>query len=219
MKKKMFFMSVMLMGCLSFFTSCVDGDYYDLYEDEGVPILPRNKKGKESIYPLAESISKLMQAEGNENGWYYAECAACCYSRFTGEGRFDTRVDLVIAQYGVCNSESCSLYLTGVMNEMPGFLISPGAFARALGWQLKSVVDATNAMHYGSIDWDHLAVIIDGNSHIAAVTGYSIKYLENNSGEEYTLTYTDHKGTWQCGVVWCNGEVYQDNNICQFVTR
>ena len=35
------------MGAITLFTSCVDGDYYDLYEDEE-SFIPRNKKGKDN---------------------------------------------------------------------------------------------------------------------------------------------------------------------------
>lgn len=61
------------MVLLSFFTSCVDGDYYDLYEDgEGI-FTPRNKKGKESFGGTINPYEFMRQSNFLEG-----ECSATC---------------------------------------------------------------------------------------------------------------------------------------------
>lgn len=47
MKKTIYLMSFMLMGFVSLFTSCVEGDLYDLYDDGTEFMSPRNKKNKD----------------------------------------------------------------------------------------------------------------------------------------------------------------------------
>ena len=44
------------MGLVSLFSSCVDGDYYDLYEDEEL-LSPRNKRGKD-VHGSMSDLSK-----------------------------------------------------------------------------------------------------------------------------------------------------------------
>lgn len=48
MKKKFLILSAMLTCVISMFTSCVQGDMYELYDDSTAFSLPRGKKGKDN---------------------------------------------------------------------------------------------------------------------------------------------------------------------------
>lgn len=92
MRKKFFFMSVMLMGLVSLFSSCVDGDYYDFYDDEEI-LSPRSKKGKDMPGDLS-NYPKL------NDGWHEAECVACCYSNIFGADNVTSRLRVIQVAYG-----------------------------------------------------------------------------------------------------------------------
>lgn len=213
------FLGLILLGLVPLLTSCVDGDYYDLFEDDEELLLPRNKKGKDGqAYQIDDYLYTFLIKEGCENGWYFAECAACCYSNFTGADRFFSRIEVIRAQYGCINNETVGLYSYGVTEDAYGYKISPGALARALGWHLESVRDVADAMYNGTIDWSKLAIVLDDNSHVAAVTGHTTKTCSN--GKVFYLTYKDQYSAEQhCSLGRKDdGGVLQDPCISQFIT-
>lgn len=185
------------MGCLSLFTSCVDGDYYDLYDDEGEYISPRNKKGKDSpgAYELDGYLYSFLQSEGCESGWYYAECAACCYSNVTNSSKFDSRIKVISEQYGCINNETVALYRYGVTSNASGYLISTYALARALGWNVRTTYDMASLVANNSdINWNKVAVVVDGLGHVGLVTG-APEVQRLNNGYRWVLTYKDQYGS------------------------
>lgn len=108
--KKIYLLSLMLMGSISLFTSCVDGDYYDLYEDEE-SFIPRNKKGKDnydySNYPLMNS------------DWQEAECVACCLSQFNPDkSKAWCRRRVIEAQFGSFNMKNYEAYFYNVTHAV-----------------------------------------------------------------------------------------------------
>lgn len=113
MRRKFFFMSLMLMGLVSLFSSCVDGDYYDLYEDEEL-LSPRNKRGKDVHGSMIDlSMYPWMSSDGEYAGWYKAECVACCYSNIFGADKVTSRMMTILAAYGSFE-DNYSTYFTSV---------------------------------------------------------------------------------------------------------
>ena len=102
--KKLYLLSLMLMGSISLFTSCVDADYYDLYEDEEEILSPRSKKGKDMPGDLSDC--PLMNSD-----WQEAECVAICYSNIYGISDKSTcRYEVIKAEYGKFNKKNYEKY-------------------------------------------------------------------------------------------------------------
>lgn len=125
--RKIYLMSIMLMGLVSLFTSCVDVDYYDLYEDEEDSFIPRNKKGKGdfneydnydySDYPL------MNDGDIEYKGFFEAECVAYCLSQlYPNKSKQWCRRTVIEAQYGCFNMNSYGAYFYSVMNNSGGNL-------------------------------------------------------------------------------------------------
>ena len=101
------------MGLVSFFSSCVDVDYYDLYEDEEEILSPRSKRGKDISGDIDFSDYPMMYDD-----WHEAECVACCYSNIYGESnKAICRWHAIVAAYGEFNEINYARYFNGVINS------------------------------------------------------------------------------------------------------
>lgn len=115
--KKLYLLSLMLMSSISLFTSCVDVDYYDLYDDEEEFFSPRSKKGKDMDLPDFTNYPRMYE-EGEKMGWHEAECVACCYSNIYGESdKAICRWEVIKAAYGEFNDTYYSAYFDAVENS------------------------------------------------------------------------------------------------------
>ena len=159
------------MGLVSLFTSCVDGDYYDLYDDEEEILSPRSKKGKDTG---DENMFPLMNDGCSEyNGWFKDECAAFCYAEITGCSRFTARMAMIVATYYGFTPQSYTNYFEGVKDGKPGKKPSVDSFKTALGMSTKSFDEIAAQLKNGSIDLSSLCMVTDGNTHVSRVIGYS----------------------------------------------
>ena len=174
--RKIHLMSLMLMGLVSIFTSCVDGDYYDFYDDEEELLSPRSKKGKDA--PGDVSGYPLMNSD-----WQEAECVACCYSNIYGVDKPTARVQVITAEYGEFNDRSYKKYFS-----------SFGAVRRETVYKLfgSNEVDAESFARMciektssGTLTYPKLAVW--SSSHIAKVTAL---HVSNTSSGGYVV-YVD----------------------------
>lgn len=161
--RKVFLMSIMLMGLVSLFTSCVDGDYYDLYDDEEEISSPRSKKGKDA--PGDVSGYPLMNSD-----WQEAECVACCYSNIYGVDKPTARCVVITAQYGSFNDESYRQYfaLSGASTRSTVYKIF-GTNEKEAGSFAKDCVEHNSG---GTLTFSKLAVLTP--DHIAKVTGVHV---------------------------------------------
>ena len=197
MRKKFFFMSVMLMGLVSLFTSCVDVDCYDLYEDEEDSFIPRNKKGKGDLneydnydysdYPLMEL------------GWETAECVACCLSQFyPNKSKAWCRRNVIEAQYGCFNMNSYGAYFYSVMNaiNMPDGNVQNTVLGGTEYYTASYVQYLINKYGTGTITCNnvHLALYNVGLGHISRVNSVSIS-TNSYGGHDVTFTVTDQHGS------------------------
>ena len=109
----------MLMGLVSLFTSCVDGDYYDLYEDEEEFLSPRSKKGKDIPGDMDFSDYEKMY-----DGWHEAECVAWCYAQLYTHGDAAlSRYYVIKAQYRKFKRSTYEQYFAAVDmtgGDLPG---------------------------------------------------------------------------------------------------
>lgn len=64
MKKKSLFLSAMLTCVVSLFTSCVQGDMFDLYDEDGMEIMFPRKKG-------AKDNGSQLQGEVKDSPYYH----------------------------------------------------------------------------------------------------------------------------------------------------
>lgn len=173
--KKLYLLSLMLMGSISLFTSCVDGDYYDLYEDEGEFLSPRNKKGKDSFSVVDHSYPLMTGGEEQYYGWFEAECVACTYNNLVGGDKSNARYEIIKAYYGCFNDCSYGMYFYAVQNFGCGAGPNIATLRTALsnnGYSLSdlSFSDVVNSINNGSFGGK--TVILRTSTHVAKVSGF-----------------------------------------------
>lgn len=205
--RKLYLMSIMLMGIMSLLTSCVDGDYYEIYENEDESFMVRNKKGKEVVdlynYDNYDYSNYPMMEEGGEyNGWHVAECVACCLSNFyPGKSGAWYRRKVIEAQYGCFNMNSYGAYFYSVTRSSGGNLPSGSALTKAFNYayviddhvreKASDIVD--KALQGQSISYDKVAVIDAAKRHIAMVD-YIHVYQMSGGGYRLTIDVFDQHG-------------------------
>lgn len=186
-------MGVMLMGLVSLLTSCVDGDYYDLYEDEEI-FLPRAKKGKD-VVSVDLSTYPMM-----DDGWYEAECVAICYSNIYGADAITSRYRTIEAAYNSFNENTYATYFNSVRysNGVPTKAVRKLFGSSTFSVQkLAKFCKANNVGSYYSVVGNNWAVLANASSgpgtHIAQVTSLSVTPY----GDEYdvTIRVSDINGT------------------------
>ena len=189
--KKIYLLSLMLMGSISLFTSCVDGDYYDLYDEEEI-LSPRNKKSKdvggEDPYPL------MNDGCAEYNGWFKDECAACAYANITNCNRYTARLKMIRARYGELNPESYKSYFEGVKDCESGKKPSINNLCSVLGLSPKSLDEIATQLENGSLNLSRLLMITQYGEHVSRVTGTSC-YNNRSGGFSYTFHVVDQLGS------------------------
>lgn len=193
MKKKFNLLSLMLVGLLSFFTSCVDGDYYELYEDEEELLLPRDKKGKD-VVNVDLSVYTMM-----DDGWYEAECIAICYSNIFGADVVTSRYRTIEAAYDSFNDVTYATYFAHVMysNGVPTKAVKKLFGSSTFSVQkLAKYCKANDVGSDYSVEgnnWVVLANASDGpGTHVAKVTSLSLE--PDGDGYKLTVSITDKNG-------------------------
>lgn len=92
-------------------SSCVDGDYYDLYDDENECSVLRKKRSKDSEGYAAYPDQFLASEQ-----FFYAECGACCYKNLTGSSNVNARKALISQMHGgVITDEYIRTYYFDIM--------------------------------------------------------------------------------------------------------
>lgn len=92
-------------------SSCVDGDYYDLYDDENECSFLRKKRSKDSEGYAAYPDQFLASEQ-----FFYAECGACCYKNLTGSSNVNARKALISQMHGgVITDEYIRSYYFDIM--------------------------------------------------------------------------------------------------------
>lgn len=195
MRKKLYLMGVMLMGLVSVFTSCVDVDYYDLYDDEEF-VTPRTKKGKD-VTPDFSNYPR-MNEEGEYNGWHRAECVACCYSNIYGvSDKATCRWQAIRAAYGDFNENTYDTYF----NDVAGLGIPSCSVSTLFGSSTFSVQDLAvfcKQKKVGSLfwknvtdkNWVQVSIASEGNgTHVAKV--HSLKKESHGYGYMVTIRVVD----------------------------
>lgn len=199
MRRKFFFMSLMLMGLVSLFTSCVDGDYYDLYDDEEL-LSPRNKRGKDVHGSMIDlSMYPKMSSDGEYAGWYNAECVACCFSNIFGADKVTSRMMTILAAYG-----SFEDYYDTYFNSVQNSGVPTCAVETLFGSSklYPSDIAAWCVSHNVGSDWRDVqnenwvsfayATGDDaGGTHVAAV--HSLNLVPDGSGYLITIRIVDQK--------------------------
>ena len=109
MRRNIFFMSLMLLGLGSLFTSCVDVDYYDLYDDEEEILSPRSKRGKDTFGSPINPYQFMSQSTFLEG-----ECAATCYQNMMGGSAYAARQAIILQHYGFVDSGTIMQYYASV---------------------------------------------------------------------------------------------------------
>ena len=159
----------MLLGLGSLFTSCVDVDYYDLYDDEEEILSPRSKKGKEVVDVDLSVYTKM------DDGWYEGECVAFCYAYYYTNGdKVASRYAVIKAEYDdEFNMDTYNSYFEGVENGND--LISGAAQIKLFGDNelyadsfVKNLVETygTQTVYCNSI---HLAIYNTSLNHMSCV--------------------------------------------------
>ena len=172
------------MGSISLFTSCVDADYYDLYEDEEEILSPRSKKGKDipgnlSDYPLMDS------------GWQEAECVACCYSNiYNITDKAACRVRVIEAEYGPFCDKYYKKYFEAVQSRGVS-LSTADAVLGSNKLDAESFAAGCVGMS-GVFNYPKLAVYGNSFSHVAMVTG--MYFGSTNSGYVMYINVIDQFG-------------------------
>lgn len=147
MKNKIVLLGAALMSLMPFFTSCVEKDMYDLYDDDNELNIIRKKISKdigggsnslESLYPY--SLYPLLYT----SDFYYFECAARAYCGEMGCSPFEARVAIIQQQYFFVNNKSYGQYFASVINSNGD---TPS---------LSDLLDALNENDYN--DWDAVSV-------------------------------------------------------------
>lgn len=185
----------MLIGSISLFTSCVDVDYYDLYDDEEF-VSPRTKKGKDvtqdySNYPR-------MNEEGEYHGWHKAECVACCYSNIYGvSDKATCRAQAIRAAYGDLNEDTYNTYFDDVAGLGIPFCAVPNLFGTSI-FYVQDLAVFCKQNNVGSLfwknvtdkNWVQVSIASEGSgTHVAKV--HSLKKESHGSGYMVTIRVVD----------------------------
>lgn len=193
--KKLYLLSLMLIGSISLFTSCVDVDYYDLYDDEEF-VSPRTKKGKDvtqdySNYPR-------MNEEGEYHGWHKAECVACCYSNIYGvSDKATCRAQAIRAAYGDLNEDTYNTYFDDVAGLGIPFCAVPNLFGTSI-FYVQDLAVFCKQNNVGSLfwknvtdkNWVQVSIASEGSgTHVAKV--HSLKKESHGSGYMVTIRVVD----------------------------
>ena len=197
------------MCVVSVFTSCVQSDMYEMYDEDGC-FIPRGKKSKdfgggfsnvEFLYPYS-SFPLLYQST-----FYEFECQAQAYKNEKGCSNAEARVAIILQQYSAVDICSYNIYFYSVITANPDSNIPTG----------QNLYDALN--QDGSEEWTTLGVqpaidyIYDKGrnsflnrkpilvarhqgtnfGHVATVTNVDI--LRTNGVIKYTFYVTDQFGS------------------------
>lgn len=173
------------MGLVSLFTSCVDGDYYDLYDEEEELLSPRSKKGKDVIDVDFSKYPMMNDGDSEYNGWYRAECVACCYANFYTNGdKAASRYAVIVAQYGKFTKKTYKQYFKEVQNaggNLPGASAQNILFGSGNELNVESFARMVVNNHVMSCQGSHLALYSDNYRHIAMVN-YVHTYNQTDGG-------------------------------------
>ena len=185
------------MGLVSLFSSCVDGEYYDLYEDEEEFLSPLSKKGKGDLPGDIDFSDYPMM----NLGWETAECVAICYSNiFNQPDKAICRWHVIDAAYGGFNETNYYTYFSSVIfsNGVPDKAVKKLFGRKTFSVQkLAKYCKANNVGSYYPVVGNNWAVLANASSgpgtHIAQVTSLSVTPY----GDEYdvTIRISDINGT------------------------
>ena len=178
-------MSIMFMGLLSFFTSCVDGDCYDLYDDGEEIFSPRNKKGKDTFGNI-NPYDFLGQSYFLE-----AECAACCYQNLTNCTVSQARRAIIKALYNWVDTETIMQYYYSVQSPETAPRAETLNFAlearKDEDWSANSFSTFHNYYNEHNSKPSDLAIKVEG--HVGYVT--DVTTTEEGGYRTYCFTIKD----------------------------
>ena len=189
-------MSVMLMGLVSLFTSCVDGDYYDLYDDEEI-LSPRSKKGKDIPGPVEVDpiLYPLMIS-----AWQEAECVACCYSNTFNVDRVTSRWYVIMKLYGEFDIDSYNdyfyhvRYCNGVDESVVPELFGNRGFApeHLVNYCVNNNYEIGKTYSVADMDWVAFADASSGSgTHVAKVMELSVAPYHIYGYKDITISVVD----------------------------
>ena len=165
------------MCVISMFTSCVQSDMYEMYDEDGC-FIPRSKKSKdfgggfsnvEILYPYS-SLPLLYQST-----FYEFECQAQAYKNVKGCSNAEARVAIILQQYSAVDICSYNIYFYSVITANPDSNIPVGT----------NLYDALN--QDGSEEWVTL------NAQPAVDYIYNSGY--NSFLNRKPIVVTRHQGT------------------------
>lgn len=116
MKKNLIIRSAILTCLISMFTSCVQSDLYDLYDEDGF-FIPRGKKSKDyggGTYTPQTLPSYSLYPLMYEPTFFDFECGATAVYNETGCSMVEARLAIINSQYGGFNGNSYGLYFLSV---------------------------------------------------------------------------------------------------------
>ena len=200
------------MGLVSIFTSCVDGDYYDFYDDEEELLSPRSKKGKEIPSDLDFSDYPKMYSD-----WHEAECVAWCFANLYTHGDAAlSRYFVIKAQYGRFKKRTYNKYFDAVDmvgGDLPGIsaqdlLFGPGSSNEK---DLDDFVDQLLTYHGGG-GAQRLLLFTNNCRHVLLVNYINI-YNRGGGAHEIAFNVSDKDGTRSYIVIAdSNNNITQNNN-------
>ena len=179
MKKSLLFLGVMLTCAMPLFTSCVDGDMYEIYDEDGL-FISRSKKSKD-LSNNNGSNTGYPPGFLYENKFYPGECAACCYDNYYHVGYAVARMVIIKQLYGDLSDEHVAEYYNSVKtrNNSPskGETILAALKGNDENWEMPPMTDAFKYIVNNNYSSDRpLALLVDG--HVGQVI--KIDPVENN---------------------------------------
>ena len=162
MKKNLFVLSAMLTCVVSVFTSCVQSDMYEMYDEDGY-FIPRGKKTKDiggGTYTPQTLPSYSLYPLMYEPTFFSFECGATAVYNETGCSMVEARLAIINSQYGGLNGNSYGLYFLSVTGGANSCLPTPK--------------DVLNSLNY-----------FDPNSWEAVDVGTAIGYFRKNGREAF----------------------------------